>query len=53
MQDRKEGELDKTGPITYGGYSNIIVVNERYPIKISSNAPLEKKIALLLCAGLP
>lgn len=36
---------------TMGGYSNNIVVSEKFAIKIPSNAPLEK-IAPLLCAGI-
>jgi uncharacterized zinc-type alcohol dehydrogenase-like protein len=37
--------------ITYGGYSNNIVVPAKFVIKIPSNAPLEK-IAPLFCAGI-
>ncbi len=36
---------------TYGGYSNNIVVNEKFAISIPKNAPLDK-IAPLLCAGI-
>ncbi len=36
---------------TYGGYSNNIVVSERFAIKVPSGAPLEK-VAPLLCAGI-
>jgi uncharacterized zinc-type alcohol dehydrogenase-like protein len=35
---------------TYGGYSNNIVVDEQYTLKISDKLPLEK-VAPLLCAG--
>ncbi len=36
---------------TYGGYSNQIVIDEDYALKISSKLPLET-IAPLLCAGI-
>lgn len=36
---------------TYGGYSNIIVVDENYVLKIPKNLPLDKA-APLLCAGI-
>ncbi|GAC1422561.1 MAG: NAD(P)-dependent alcohol dehydrogenase [Flavisolibacter sp.] len=37
--------------ITYGGYSNNIVCDEEFVLKISKNLPLEK-VAPLLCAGI-
>ncbi len=37
--------------ITYGGYSNKIVVDENYVLKVSDTLPLEK-VAPLLCAGI-
>ena len=37
--------------ITYGGYSNKIVVDETYVLKVSDILPLEK-VAPLLCAGI-
>jgi alcohol dehydrogenase (NADP+) len=37
--------------ITYGGYSNRIVVDENYVLKVSDKLPLEK-VAPLLCAGI-
>jgi uncharacterized zinc-type alcohol dehydrogenase-like protein len=37
--------------ITYGGYSNKIVTDENYVLKISEKLPLEK-VAPLLCAGI-
>jgi uncharacterized zinc-type alcohol dehydrogenase-like protein len=37
--------------ITKGGYSNNIVVSEKFAIKIPQHAPLEK-VAPLLCAGI-
>lgn len=43
-------EKRPTGPITRGGYSNIIVVDEKYVYTIPTGAPLDK-IAPLLCAG--
>ena len=36
---------------TYGGYSNNIVVSERFAIKVPDGAPLDK-VAPLLCAGI-
>ncbi len=43
-------EMDKKTP-TYGGYSNCIVVDEKYSLKISDKLPLES-VAPLLCAGI-
>jgi uncharacterized zinc-type alcohol dehydrogenase-like protein len=43
-------EMDEKTP-TYGGYSDRIVVDEAYTLKISPDQPLEK-IAPLLCAGI-
>jgi alcohol dehydrogenase (NADP+) len=37
--------------VTYGGYSNVIVVDERFVLRISDDQPLEK-VAPLLCAGI-
>lgn len=54
MPDRKLDEIGKdkkpTGPITYGGYSNVVVVNKNYVVKLPDNAPLDRA-APLLCAG--
>ncbi|MCV3456916.1 NAD(P)-dependent alcohol dehydrogenase [Campylobacter sp. CNRCH_2016_0050h] len=36
---------------TYGGYSNNIVVSEKFAINVPQNAPLDK-VAPLLCAGI-
>ena len=36
---------------TYGGYSNNIVVSERFAVIVPQNAPLDK-VAPLLCAGI-
>lgn len=36
---------------TYGGYSNNIVVSEKFAIKVPQDAPLDK-VAPLLCAGI-
>jgi uncharacterized zinc-type alcohol dehydrogenase-like protein len=44
-------DLYHNNEITKGGYSNNIVVSEKFAIKIPPNAPLEK-IAPLLCAGI-
>lgn len=51
MPDRKDKEeLKPTGPITYGGYSNVIVVNQNYVLRVADNAELDY-VAPLLCAG--
>jgi alcohol dehydrogenase (NADP+) len=42
---------DKSGKITYGGYSNNIVVNENFALKISPKVDLAAT-APLLCAGI-
>ena len=42
---------DKQGNITYGGYSDKIVVDENYVLRIPDNLPLEGA-APLLCAGI-
>jgi len=39
------------GSITYGGYSNVIVVDESYVLRLPSTLPLEE-VAPLLCAGI-
>lgn len=41
----------ETGGVTYGGYSNQIVVNEDFVLRVSDTMPLEK-VAPLLCAGI-
>jgi uncharacterized zinc-type alcohol dehydrogenase-like protein len=41
----------ETNAMTYGGYSNNIVVNEKFVLKIPSNLDL-KSVAPLLCAGI-
>ncbi|GIL21604.1 MAG: alcohol dehydrogenase [Bacteroidota bacterium] len=43
-------EMDKKTP-TYGGYSNCIVVDENYTLRISEKLPLAA-VAPLLCAGI-
>jgi alcohol dehydrogenase (NADP+) len=46
------GSPDKLGDgITYGGYSNQIVCDENYVLKVADSLPLEK-VAPLLCAGI-
>lgn len=42
---------DKEGTPTYGGYSNRIVVDENYVLRMPENLPLEA-CAPLLCAGI-
>jgi uncharacterized zinc-type alcohol dehydrogenase-like protein len=48
--DRRPGELKPTGAITYGGYSNVIIIREQFAFKIPNNIPLDR-VAPLLCAG--
>lgn len=43
-------EMDETTP-TFGGYSNKIVVDEAYALKVAPDQPLSE-IAPLLCAGI-
>ncbi|HLM01806.1 MAG TPA: NAD(P)-dependent alcohol dehydrogenase [Pyrinomonadaceae bacterium] len=43
-------EMDEKTP-TYGGYSNKIVIDEAYALRISPEQPLER-VAPLLCAGI-
>lgn len=43
-------EQDKK-TVTYGGYANLIVVNEDYVLKAPKNIPMER-VAPLLCAGI-
>lgn len=46
------GSKDKhTGKVTYGGYSENIVVDENYTLKVPDNLALEG-VAPLLCAGI-
>lgn len=42
---------DKAGAVTYGGYSNHIVVTEDFVLKVSDKLPLAN-VAPLLCAGI-
>ncbi|PUZ20707.1 uncharacterized zinc-type alcohol dehydrogenase-like protein [Chitinophaga costaii] len=43
-------EMDRK-TLTYGGYSNVIVTDENYTLKVSPNLPLHR-VAPLLCAGI-
>jgi uncharacterized zinc-type alcohol dehydrogenase-like protein len=45
------GSVDRDGSRTFGGYSNQIVCNEDFVLKVSDKLPLEK-VAPLLCAGI-
>ena len=40
-----------TGPITYGGYSNIIVADQNFVLSVPKGAPLDR-VAPILCAGI-
>ena len=50
MPERLPGEIKGTGAITQGGYSNIIVANERYVLNIPTGAN-PALLAPILCAG--
>jgi uncharacterized zinc-type alcohol dehydrogenase-like protein len=41
----------KTAPVTYGGYSDSVVVDERFALRVPSNLELAG-VAPLLCAGI-
>lgn len=43
--------IDTDRTITYGGYSDMVAVNEKFVIRIPENLPLDKG-APLLCAGI-
>jgi Zn-dependent alcohol dehydrogenases len=51
MPDRGPGDIKPVGPITQGGYSNIMVVNEKFLFKFPDNLPMDSG-APLLCAGI-
>jgi cinnamyl-alcohol dehydrogenase len=42
---------DKDGNVTYGGYSDMVVVNQHFVIRFPDSMPLDKG-APLLCAGI-
>jgi uncharacterized zinc-type alcohol dehydrogenase-like protein len=50
MPDRIGDEKRPTGPITYGGYSNVIVVPQHFVFIVPDSLPLDLA-APLLCAG--
>lgn len=43
--------LDRDGTITHGGYSDLVVVNERFVVRFPDGLPLDRG-APLLCAGI-
>ena len=45
------GKDKVSGGVTYGGYSNQIVVDEKFVLRVSDKLPLEA-VAPLLCAGI-
>ncbi|MBG8554139.1 NAD(P)-dependent alcohol dehydrogenase [Hymenobacter guriensis] len=45
------GREKETGAPTYGGYSNLIVVDEKYTLRVPDSLPLAG-VAPLLCAGI-
>ncbi|KAF9588315.1 hypothetical protein IFM89_008732 [Coptis chinensis] len=44
--------LDRDGTRTYGGYSDMVVVDEHFVINFPNNIPLDGAAPLLLCAGI-
>jgi uncharacterized zinc-type alcohol dehydrogenase-like protein len=50
-QDRTPGSIKPNAEKTYGGFSNIITVNEKFVFKIPLNLPLDA-CSPLLCAGI-
>lgn len=51
MYDRNIGDILPVGPVTYGGYSNIMVADEHFVFRLPDNLPMDKS-APLLCAGM-
>ncbi|CAK7994599.1 Zn-dependent alcohol dehydrogenase [uncultured virus] len=49
--ERYPNEIKPTGPISQGGYSNIIIVNEHYVLKLPFLSDYSR-VAPLLCAGI-
>uniref|UniRef100_J3MR98 cinnamyl-alcohol dehydrogenase n=2 Tax=Oryza brachyantha TaxID=4533 RepID=J3MR98_ORYBR len=43
--------VDKDGTVTYGGYSSMVVVHERFVVRFPESMPLDRG-APLLCAGI-
>ncbi|KAF0899517.1 hypothetical protein E2562_019999 [Oryza meyeriana var. granulata] len=43
--------VDRDGTVTYGGYSSMVVVHERFVVRFPESMPLDKG-APLLCAGI-
>jgi uncharacterized zinc-type alcohol dehydrogenase-like protein len=49
--DNGEFELYPTGDMTFGGYSEMILVNQDFVLKVPDNLPLDRATPLL-CAGI-
>lgn len=49
-KQRLPGDIKPTGPITYGGYSNIITIKEKFVYKLPKNLDI-KGCAPLMCAA--
>jgi uncharacterized zinc-type alcohol dehydrogenase-like protein len=54
MYERLPGEIKPTGPVSQGGYANVIVVKDRFVLEVPKDVPVAKlpQIAPLLCAGI-
>ncbi|BCS83035.1 putative zinc-type alcohol dehydrogenase-like protein [Cotonvirus japonicus] len=50
MPERLPGDLRPTGPITYGGYSNIVSIKQHFVYKFPDNLDI-RRCAPLMCAG--
>ena len=48
--ERKPGDIKPSGPITYGGYSNIVVVKDKFVFKVPDNLDI-KRVPPLMCAA--
>ena len=50
-RERNPGDIEPTGNLSYGGYSCIIVSNEKFVYKLPTNIDI-KNAAPILCAGI-
>lgn len=52
MMERLPGEIKPTGPISQGGFTNIILVKEDFVLRLPQNGIYYPSIAPILCAGI-
>ncbi len=50
QKTRLPGDIKPSGPITYGGYSNIVIIKQHFVYKFPKNLDIER-CAPLMCAG--